>query len=192
MGFYDNTVEIWARIDGYEGYYEVSNTGKVRGLDRFLPFKNKSGGRTTKGRVLKPHDNGSGYYYVSLYLNGKKKNKLIHRLVAECYLENPHNKETVNHKDGDKGNNHVGNLEWLTQRENNAHALLNGLTPMGEDRSNSKLRDYEIEEIRRLYNSPENKGKKYLPRKYSQSNLAKMYGVSFQHISDIVNGKRRK
>ena len=109
--------EIWKPIEGTDGMYEVSNTGKVRSL-------NYLGRGITK--ELKPWKNG-GYRRINLIVAGKKKNFLLHRMVAEAFIPNPDNKPEVNHKDGDKWNNSVANLEWATRRENITHADETGL-----------------------------------------------------------------
>ena len=93
--------EQWKTIQGYENY-EVSSEGDIR---------NK------KGKILKPGKNSCGYLYVVLYKNGKRKNFLVHRLVAIAFIPNPENKPTVNHIDENKENNDVSNLEWMTQAE---------------------------------------------------------------------------
>lgn len=98
-------MEEYKAIDNWNNYY-VSTNGNV---------KNKH------GLVLSPYDR-NGYLHVSLKHNGLKQNMKIHRLVALTFINNPENKETVNHIDGNKKNNHVDNLEWATQRENNLHA----------------------------------------------------------------------
>lgn len=108
--------EIWKDIEGYEGIYQVSNTGKVRSLDR------KVWNYIKKGRVLKMRNNGHGYYDVSLYGEEKKeKHAYIHILVAKAFIPNPNNYEQVNHKDFDKSNNCVDNLEWVSRKQNMQH-----------------------------------------------------------------------
>lgn len=110
--------EIWKAVKGYEGLYEVSNLGNVRSLDR--PFKNKQGIAISKGRILTPfYEEKKGYYQVRLAKNGKNKTYRIHRLVALAFLENPLDYTDVNHKDEDKTNNNVDNLEWCTRKYNN-------------------------------------------------------------------------
>lgn len=104
-------------IPGYENY-KVSDCGKV--------FSKKR--TTTKGGPLKQWIHNKRYYVVNLTKEGVKKKYLVHRLVALAFIENTENKETVNHKDGNKLNNHVSNLEWATQLENSEHALETGLT----------------------------------------------------------------
>ena len=111
--------EIWKSIQGYEGLYEVSNFGNVRSLDRVIRSKHNEK-KQKKGRILTPfYEEKKGYYQVSLSKDGKQKKQRIHRLVAVAFLENPFNYTDVNHKDEDKTNNNVDNLEWCTRKYNN-------------------------------------------------------------------------
>ena len=114
--------EIWRPIPGYETAYEVSSFGRVRSLPRTRLEKNCYGGtslRTDKGCMLALSDNGNGYAYVSLRKNGKRKHFYVHRLVAEVFLGKPgNNGSVVDHLDHNRRNNAVGNLEWVTQKEN--------------------------------------------------------------------------
>lgn len=93
-------MEIWKEIEGYEGLYEVSNLGNVKSLNK------------RKGRILKPAKNNKGYLYVNLFKQGKVKKHFVHRLVAKAFIENPDNLPQVNHKDEDKTNNNISNLEF--------------------------------------------------------------------------------
>ncbi|EJG0117201.1 NUMOD4 domain-containing protein [Staphylococcus pseudintermedius] len=120
--------EVWKDVVGYEEYYQVSNEGRVRSLDRYT--NNGNGCFVRKGRVLKQGVNRTGYNFVMLTnANGEAKNCKVHRLVAITFIENPFNKKTVNHKDGNKTNNHIDNLEWATYSENMQHAIDTGLKP---------------------------------------------------------------
>lgn len=108
-------IEIWSPIKGYEGYYEVSSYGVVRSvqrksLDRWGKYCLR------KGRILKPCNRR--YSMVVLSKNGKARNCLVHRLVAEAFIPNPHNWSVVNHKDENKLNNRMDNLEWCSQKYN--------------------------------------------------------------------------
>lgn len=109
--------EIWKPIIGYEGFYEISNYGRVRSYY-------KKNGRTISNipRLLKGKVDKDGYIEYSLSNNGVQKFKRGHRLVMENFTSNPENKPQVNHIDGNKSNNHINNLEWVTQQENTLHA----------------------------------------------------------------------
>lgn len=107
----------WRDVVGFSNY-EVSNNGEVRGK-RF-------------GIVRKPVDNGCGYYVISLWSGNTQKRKKVHRLVAEAFLERANEMLVVNHKNGNKHDNRVENLEWITQKENLRHAFETGLKPITE------------------------------------------------------------
>lgn len=100
--------EIFKEIEGYENY-QVSNYGSVKSLGN---------GKTRKEKVLKPTKNKDGYLRVGLCKQGKRKMYLVHRLVTSAFIENPNNYEEVNHKDEDKTNNKVENLEWCDHKYN--------------------------------------------------------------------------
>lgn len=111
--------EKWIDIENYEGIYKISNYGRVKSLSRIL-FNGK-GLFKTKDKILSPKFGNNGYY--SFYLSKEKKTTsyLAHRLIAKAFIPNPENKPTVNHKDLDRANNCISNLEWNTYRENNCH-----------------------------------------------------------------------
>lgn len=115
------SVETWKDIKGYEGLYQVSNYGQIRALDRIVKDTTKDRSQKIKGHMLSKTDNGRGYKIVILYKNGKRKNAYVHRLVAEHFIENPNSLREVNHKDFDKDNNSVENLEWVSSSENKKH-----------------------------------------------------------------------
>ena len=110
--------EIWKDIKGYEGKYQISNLGRVKSLQR-----NGRPERILRLNLIK------GYAYTTLSngSRGNKKKLKVHRLVAEAFIPNPHNKPEVNHIDGNKLNNNVDNLEWVTHQENCKHAVKLGL-----------------------------------------------------------------
>ena len=96
--------EIWKDVVGYEGIYQVSNTGKVRNI---------------RGYILSPADNGNGYLRFSLYKSKKVcSTQYLHRLIAEAFIPNPDKLSEINHKDENKKNNNIDNLEWVTHVEN--------------------------------------------------------------------------
>lgn len=112
--------EVWKDIKGYEGIYQVSNTGKVKRVGK---YSNQHGSTWTSDRLLSPSPKDNNYMVVGLSREGKVKSKYVHRLVAEAFIPNPENKPTVNHKNGDRSNNHFSNLEWATYLENNLHSI---------------------------------------------------------------------
>lgn len=112
--------EYWRPVVGYEGLYEGSNLGRVKSLDRWVKCPNGTV-RFYKGKILKPRTNGRGYLQVTLSKNGKIKNFLVHRLVAEAFLQNNDNLPCVNHKDENPQNNNVNNLEWCSYEYNNKY-----------------------------------------------------------------------
>lgn len=97
--------EVWKPVPNYEGFYEVSNTGKIRSAYRYR-------------RILKPMISNAGYERVDLFKNKNRKQFSVHRLVAMTFIDNPDQKPFVNHKDENKTNNSVDNLEWVTHVEN--------------------------------------------------------------------------
>lgn len=141
--------EIFKDIKGFEGKYQVSNFGNARSLD--IKIKVKNGFRTYKGKPLVLSTNSNGYLGVSLSIKNCRRNAYIHRLVAETFLPNPLNKKCVNHKDGNKQNNNIDNLEWNTYKENQNHAYDNNLWDLnGENCRLAKLTNKKVLQIRKL------------------------------------------
>lgn len=117
--------EYYANIKGFEDLYQVSNYGTVKSITHRV---NKDGCQLVKGKILSPFvDRKNGYLCVNLSRGGKYKIYRVHRLVAETFIPNPDHLPQVNHKDCNKMNNHIDNLEWCTQQENIRHAVRNGL-----------------------------------------------------------------
>lgn len=117
--------EIWKDISGYEGLYQVSNMGRVRSVDKYVQNHSKFNFKKGQLKKLRPKDNK--YLIVDLYKSNKPKTCYVHRLVAFAFIDNPLNKETVNHIDGNVQNNCVDNLEWATPSEQNYHFYALGL-----------------------------------------------------------------
>ena len=114
--------EIWKAIPDYEGSFEVSNLGNFRSLDRKIA--NRWGTFTNyPGKLLKVEVMEDGYKRIVLMQNAIKKRYMCHRLVAQTFIPNIDNLPYINHKDGNRGNNCVDNLEWCTQTQNEQHAI---------------------------------------------------------------------
>ncbi|MFC1744841.1 NUMOD4 domain-containing protein [Candidatus Riflebacteria bacterium] len=170
-----NKKEIWRSIKGYKGYYEVSNFGRVRSVERFITYRDGRK-RTYPGVLLKIQLDAYGYLMVGLRKGGKSTPKKIHRLVLSTFGDgNPLNKPCVNHKDGNKANNHIDNLEWVTPLENTQHAAEMGLIPVGEDVWNAKLTANNVKQIRKLLCEGTN----------TDVEIAKMFGVTDNVIYQI-------
>lgn len=156
--------ESWKIIENYTDY-QISNYGNVKSL------------KFNKERILKPQ-NYKGYLNVYLLLNKNLKWYSVHRLVANAFITNPDNKPQVNHIDGDKLNNYVNNLEWVTCSENHKHAFKIGLKSInGEKHPSCKLTDNEVLAIHGLYLSG-----------MTLTTISKLYNVTIATISYIVNG----
>lgn len=132
--------EIWKDIEGYEGLYQVSNLGRVRSLDRYIPHK-RYGLQFRKGKLLVPTKRKKTEKYLAVHLtkNQKQKTIAIHTLVATVFL-GPANGLEVNHKDENPTNNCVDNLEWTTHRNNMNH---NGLLQRIEQPKKKKVDAYD-------------------------------------------------
>lgn len=114
--------EVWKDIPGYEGIYQVSNLGRVKGLKR-----KSEAGRNIREKIMRTPKKSNGYLTVGLFKEGKQKTKDVHRLVAETYIEANDAKNEVNHINGDKRDNRVTNLEWCDRSQNVKHSYETGL-----------------------------------------------------------------
>lgn len=136
--------EIWKDVVGYEDLYKVSNLGNISGKDRICFNEGRNFEFHKKEKLLSQCDCSSGYKSVLLFNNGKRKLTLAHRIIAQAFIPNPEHKLYVNHIDGDKYNNIVSNLEWVTASENQLHAFKIGIKKptntnrFGSENTNSK------------------------------------------------------
>ena len=172
--------ETWKDIPNFGGSYQVSNMGRVRSVDRVVTC---SDGRVRKykGRVLKSLLNDRGYERITLSNGGKCIIKRVHRLVLETFKPHVNMSDLqVNHIDGDKLNNHLINLEWVTARDNILHAYDMGLIiNIGEGSPNAKLSNADVLEILQRLDNGE-----------LQRVIGLDYGVSGDYISQINTGRR--
>ena len=170
--------EVWRDVKGYEGYYQVSDQGRVKSLER--TFINKSGRkRTVKERILKPAFDGWGYLIVTLCAGGKRKNLMVHRLVCEAFNDNRDEKPEVNHINEIKTDNRACNLEWCTRRENLNHGTRNTRAGKAIAKANSKpLGQWTNEgELVKTWSS--------------LTEIGKQTGFSRGNISQVANGNRK-
>jgi hypothetical protein len=165
-------------------FYQVSNFGNIKGIGGTIIRKDGKP-YTVKPCILKPCISKYGYMLIDLKLDIYKKYS-VHRLVLEMF--NPivnMDKYQVNHIDGDKTNNNINNLEWVTREENMQHAMKIGLfnpnNRCGEKHPLCKLSHNDIEQIRDILNT----------KKYTQHSIAKIFNVSDATISEIKTGKKR-
>lgn len=172
LNIFDLPHEIWSDVENYEGLYKVSNYGRVKSL-HYKSSKIISGG----------FDTGK-YSMMHLVKDKKSKTILLHKMVAKAFLVNFENKKEINHKDGDKENNCVWNLEWATRKENMRHAAETGLIRHGEESGKAKITNNQAKYIRKMY----------IPRDktYGIKALSRTFGVSKDAVSDIINGKSFK
>ena len=159
--------EIWEDIEGFDGYYQISNSGRLRIPNgRFGP----------PNRIMKTDPSGNGYALVFLYKKDKSRKAVtVHRLVANAFIPNPENKPQVNHKNGLKTDNQIDNLEWATSSEDRQHAYDIGLkvAPNGERHYSAKLNSFQVRVIRKS--------------DLSQRELVRIFKVTQPTVRAIIN-----
>lgn len=176
-------MEVWKDIYGWEGFFQVSNLGRVKSLERYNTVKRKGCifKSIVKGGILISSKDKVGYQIISLESASKgiKKTYKIHRLVADAFIENEQNNPFVNHINGIKTDNRVENLEWCTPKENSIHSHKNGLvnTSKGENHYNSKLTEETVFQIK--YGKFEG---------MSHPQIARLFGVKRLQVLKIRNG----
>lgn len=127
-------MEIWKDVNGYEGVYQISNLGNIKSLPR----------KNAKGKILNPSTNNRGYLRVGLCFKEKVRYESIHRLVAEAFIPNRKNLPEVNHINGNKLDNRVENLEWVTKGQNQIHAYKTGLRKTTQRQREASRKNIEI------------------------------------------------
>ena len=150
--------------------------------DRYLAFGDGRIFSIKRQLFIKPHLSPNGYLKLNVWAKGKVRSRPVHRLIAEAFIPNPENKPEVNHKNGNKTDNSVENLEWCTHSENIQHSVNDIKTfPLGEQRKESVLTDEKVKRIRRL---------KLLG--FKQKSIARVFNVSIATVHKIIKGKTWK
>ena len=174
--------ELWLPVVGYEGLYEVSNCGRVRSLAREVNSRYPGRLRIIPGRVRLLTKNRFGYLIVSLTeKTGRKRHPMVATLVATAFIGPRPPGLQIDHKDGDKQNNGVWNLHYVTPKENRNAGNFAYEPAHGETHSFAKLSDAEVIEIRRL-----------IIEGMSQRAIAKLFNVTQSHISRIKTKNVRR
>lgn len=176
--------EQWKAVAGFEGFYEVSNLGRVRSLSRVVKCSTGTGTRVWKGRLLAlTPATKLGYVNLHLHAGGKRRSTSAHVLVAEAFIPNPLGLPEVNHKNSKRADNKKSNLEWVTEAGNAVHGFKHGhrTVKKGSKQWMSVLITAQVKEIRQRFSAGE-----------TQQQLAKVFGVNQSVISTLVNGKTWK
>ncbi len=176
-------MEIWKDIKNYEGYYKVSDRGRVMAMDRFIMHRGIKSFRA--GRLLKPSRPKTGYYGIRLCKCGLVSSFLIHRLVGRAFILNPNNKKCINHLDGNKINNNVKNLEWATYSENEIHSY----NVLGK--KHSMKGRYGKDSNRSIPVLQISKDNEFIREFDSISDAAKVIAISPSNISMVCTGKNK-
>lgn len=183
-------------LNGYEGIYQVSNLGRIKSLDRRVKDNRRERYQNLKGKQLKFTDNGRGYQLVFLTKESKRINKYVHRLVAETFIPNPKNLPEVNHKDLNKSNNCIDNLEWITNADNKRHYQKTDVAKVKRKEQGYRIQEKYKEKIKNkipfiIY--------AYTKLNYTLEKLNKETGIGDERISKIlkennipINNKPRK
>jgi hypothetical protein len=170
--------EEWRPVVGYEDSYEVSNFGEVMGIDRWVPSIH--GERFKKGVVKNKKTDKDGYFRVYLSKSSKKKQYMVHRIVAQAFIENSINHPVVNHIDGNKQNNTEENLEWCTRSHNDLHAFRLGLRVPTDGGTSKAVYKLDKETMAILGKYP------------SLTEAGRQTGLTTQAISMAVTGKTKQ
>lgn len=183
--------EKWHPICGYSDLYEISTMGRVKSLPKSFV---RSNGRPChfKERVLKPYSNKDGYLVVNLTKDGSSKGMLVHRLVADAFLPNKRNFPEVNHKDENKKNNAVNNLEWCTRDYNCNYGNRNKkISQSNHKSSRTKKHLQDLAEQHRTPVLQLLKDNRTIVKKWNSTVEAEDGGFDSSHISACCRGKRK-
>jgi len=164
--------EFWVDIQGWEGYYSVSNKLRIK---RNEGYRGKS---FYPEKLITPRLTSYGYYEVVFTVNNKRGKYFWHRVVAIAFIPNSENKPEVNHKNGNRADYSIDNLEWTTRSENQLHKTRILMSGSGENHPNAKLSSSDILNIHNLYKTG----------KYSQRKISEMYRLNNATVYKILRG----
>lgn len=172
--------EVWKDVPGMEEYFQVSDAGRIRSKDRVCLRSDTLTPVSFRGKVLTGVKNRSGYLIIRTSISAEKITLRPHRIVAGVFVPNPENKPQVNHLDGDKSNNSAANLEWVTNSENQLHAIASGLKymPVGK---NAMRFERAVDVFRNSI---------YITTLYGNADMAG-FGVDYRNVSACLLGKRK-
>ncbi len=172
-------IEKWEDLPNFEGIYQVSDFGRIKSLPKMWITGNKGTLRVKGETIMKLSIDSGGYCQVELSKYKQKNKFLVHRIVAQVFIDNPEGKGCVNHKNSIRNDNRVENLEWCTHSENTNHAISNGRIEkrLGEDHPMSILSESDVIKIRSISD------------KYTQQDLANMFGVGRRAIGHVISRK---
>jgi len=160
-------MEIWKDIKGYEGVYKCSNYGRIKRLKGWHNYE----------RILKSvAGSENGYVIQPLSHNCKRKTHAVHRIIAIAFIPNPYNKRCINHKDGNKLNNYVTNLEWCTYKENMIHSFKKGTHDPHRPNSYKRLNKFKVRVIKKSND-------------LTIRELSNIFNVEYSTIWKIINKK---
>lgn len=175
-------MEVWKAIEGTDGRYEVSNTGKVRGMN----YRNQR-----EPKEISQREDKYGYKRVNIFCNGKRAVKTVHRLVAEAFIPNPDALPQVNHIDGNKKNNEKSNLEWCTASRNVQHAFDIGLKEKSREHARIIGINHNLKTSKKVVVTNTESGKRMVFNSISEA--CRILGVTRSNAQQVLNsdGKRK-
>jgi hypothetical protein len=172
-------MEVWLPVVGFEGWYEVSNLGRVKRV--------RGGMGAQAGKILKGGPNSDGYLQVGLHRDGKRHSSKVHCLVCQAFNPNPKSLSEVHHKDDVKTHNWSDNLEWISRPEHRERTVASGLVPKGEAHHYAKLTQVQVDDILSRSIPGTNQWERG-----NTVELAEEYGVSRAAIQAIASGRSWK